>query len=305
MYVVLSIGVCLFSILLFCVYRRNRGESSYRDKKVLIVGGSSGLGLALALDLKSRGAEVTITSRSSGVLSDLEKKHGLTTQTLDITDQRSVEAISTECQIVFCCAGICIPALAEKITVEKIQKCMETNFYGAVRVFLHFLPRCSAENRKKMVFIASTLAYHSFAGYAAYSPSKAALRSFFEAVKEESKIKGLDLAIYYVSTIDSPGLAEEDKTKPEITKKIEGASRGPETSAENRAKHLLNSLPGSEVVISDIITRFFSQSTEIHSLKDYFVWRVAPVFWLVFKAFSRYHTKNHFKRKSSAASKSE
>ncbi|KAI5188605.1 3-dehydrosphinganine reductase [Nematocida sp. AWRm77] len=263
----------------------------YFGKHALVIGGSSGLGLSLAHSLQRRGASVTITSRDKKILQTLKKKNGFGTLQIDVTQDASVKKIPLDYDFIFCCAGFSIPSLAEDITVEKIHACMETNFYGTVRVFLHFYRHMNMKpvGPKKLVFVSSTLGLHSFTGYGAYAPSKASLSSFYESVKDEASLRGLSLAIYYVSTINSPGLEKEDKIKPHITKVIEGQSRGPSSSCENRADTLLNMLPYRSIIVSDTITQLFMQSTNITSLSDYLAWRVAPLFWIGFRHFTKYH----------------
>lgn len=59
--------------------------------------------------------------------------------------------------------------------------------------------------------------------------------------RNEFKAYGLSVAIAYPSNLDSPGFAEENKTKPKETAEIEGAASlfSPEAAAD----HLLNGWP--------------------------------------------------------------
>lgn len=270
----------------YTIFRRFCSKKqSYQDQKVLILGGSSGLGLALAKELTKKGANVTVTSRSQDKIEKLQEKHGFSVLQTDITDDQAVNALPIEYNIIFCCPGIAIPCLINDITINQIHECMETNFYGAVRVFMHYIKEVTPQKRKKLVLISSTLALHSFIGYAAYSPSKASLRSFYESVKKEAELQGLDMFIYYCSTINSPGLEREDRTKPEITKRIEGQTHGASANPDKRAKKLLDSISysRSSIIFSDTITQFFFHSVLIYSVFDFFVWATAPIFWILFR----------------------
>ncbi|OAG29457.1 3-dehydrosphinganine reductase [Nematocida displodere] len=287
-------AVVAATVVLGCLWAwlaKRRRENLYEQKSVLVVGGSSGLGLALAHELKRRGAEVTITSRTKKTLTTLKRKFGFKTAVVDVTSDESVASLSTEYDMVFCCNGLSIPSTVHDLDMSKMYACMDTNFYGVVRVYLHLLHGSSPGCGKRLVLVSSTLGLHSFAGYGAYSPSKAALRSFYESVWMESSQAGLDLSIYYVSTINSPGLEQENQTKPEVTKRIEGSSYGRGADPKNRAETLLNALP-APIVVSDAITRFFLHSTEIHTLADYFTWRVAPLFWFIFQWMTMRKVRN-------------
>lgn len=264
----------------------------YKGKKILIIGGSSGLGLELANDLKKRGSRVTITSRTLSTITRLKKRFGILS--VDITDSASVSNLPTDFDLIFCCAGFAIPSLATDISTETMQKILECNFLGPVRVYNHFLQAITLENRKSLVFISSTLALHSFSGYAMYAPSKAALSSFYKSVYDESLLLGMNLYIYYVSTIQSPGFTEEQKHKPVHTMKIEGSSVNESSLPENRAKTLLDAIPSNTIVYSDFVTRLFSKFVEINSLLDVVAYFLSPFFSLGFKLFSRYITRKYY-----------
>ncbi|KAI5180396.1 3-dehydrosphinganine reductase [Nematocida sp. AWRm80] len=292
-----SIAIVVLILSVGSGYLRSRRRYKYQDKNVLIVGGCSGLGLALAIELTKRGSIVTVTSRDKSTLRKYKKEYGFKTLPLDVTEDSSVKKIPEKYQLIFCCAGIALPGLATEITIEEVKQCIDTNYLGSIRVFLHFLKHCTPQNRKRLVFISSTLGLRSFIGYGAYSPSKAALRSFFESVREESALNGLDLSIYYVSTINSPGYSLEQKRKPLVTKAIEGPSVNYTTTPENRAITLLNNLPDS-VIVSDTITQMFLQAPSISTFSDYILWRVSPPFMLLFHLYCKYHIRTKYKQKT-------
>jgi 3-dehydrosphinganine reductase len=99
--------------------------------------------------------------------------------------------------------------------------------------------------RGKIIFVSSVVGYMSFVGYSTYSPAKFALRGplrhelgpcpakltshatgLAETLRNEMLLYGIDVHIMFPGTILSPGYEEENKTKPDITLKIEGADDG-------------------------------------------------------------------------------
>lgn len=86
----------------------------------------------------------------------------------------------------------------------------------------------------KIVFVASTLAYMTFIGWASYAPGKHALRGLADTLYSELKLYGIDVQIYFPNTMYTPGFEEEGKTKPEITRRIESGDEGctPEQAAQ-------------------------------------------------------------------------
>lgn len=269
---------------------KNKKCIEYNGKKVLVIGGTSGLGLALAQELHARGAGVTITSRKREALAKHRKHFGV--QVLDITSDHSVGTASFDYDIVFCCAGICLPSTARGLSLQDIRACTETNYHGPARVFVKMLPTCAAERRRRLVLIGSTVSFRSFLGYAPYAPSKAALKAFHESVRVEAEEQGLDMSVFYVSTIRSPGYAAENLKKPEATKKIEGPSDTASSEPRERAKYLLKNLSRCPIIISDVQTRFFACAPDLLRPSDVLVWMLAPLFWWVFRRREEYIFRN-------------
>ena len=74
---------------------------------------------------------------------------------------------------------------AENIFVEEIEDTMNINFYGAVYSVKELLPLILKSSTPAVVNIDSSAALMPLAGTAAYSASKAALKAFTEAIREE------------------------------------------------------------------------------------------------------------------------
>lgn len=123
--------------------------------------------------------------------------------------------------------------------------------------------------------ISSTAGLISFYGYSSYAPSKHALRSLADCLRDELEVASrgsTTIHIYFVSTINSEGFLEEQKTKPEITMKIEG-SESSDSSPESRAISLLKGIEkGQFHITSDFITDIFRVSmTGISRSNNFFL----------------------------------
>ena len=108
--------------------------------------------------------------------------------------------------------------------------------------------------------ISSTAGLASFYGYSAYAPTKNALRSLADCLRDEIQVtsKGAtSIHIYFSSTIDTDGFTKEQETKPYITKNIEGAEMS-NPSPKHRANVLLDGVErGYFHITSDLITDVF------------------------------------------------
>lgn len=78
----------------------------------------------------------------------------------------------------------------------------------------------------KIVMVSSILGLFGLVGYSQYAPMKYAIRGLAESLRSELILYGISVHAYFPATILSPGLEEENKTKPKITLDIEGTDEG-------------------------------------------------------------------------------
>jgi len=94
--------------------------------------------------------------------------------------------------------------------------------------------------KRHITFVSSLVSFTVIPGYAGYAPAKAALRMLADTLREECLLYDIDISCSFPANILTPGFDEEERTKPEITRKIEGTA-GAE-SAEVVAKRIINCL---------------------------------------------------------------
>lgn len=275
----------LGALIITCFLLRHSTRHEISDKRILVVGGSSGLGLALAQILKEAGNDVTITSRSIQRLEELRSRWGFETKVLDVNAMDSQE--SADFDYIFCCAGISRPSYFVDQPFELFKETMSTNYLGTVAVLKHY----TGVNKKPMRFImiGSTLSLLTFPGFSSYSPSKAALLSLFYTLRDEMKELGVELYFYNTASIQTPGFEMENKTKPAYTKAIEGMMSP--SPARERAFSFLSGMKRRSVVTSDTFTYLCQIRLECECFIDYLFFPVAVI--AVF--MSRIYVKWRFK----------
>ncbi|MEO5979768.1 MAG: SDR family oxidoreductase [Chryseolinea sp.] len=167
-----------------------------KDKVVIITGGSSGIGKALAAEFGLRGSKVMVTGRNGF---NLEKTvNELKSKGIDaigfqgdvgIEDdnrrmaEKAIEQFGT-IDVLINNAGISMRALFQDVDVEVVQRVMATNFYGMVFA----TKACMAEimrNKGSIVGISSVAGFRGLPGRTGYSASKFALNGFLEALRLE------------------------------------------------------------------------------------------------------------------------
>lgn len=247
---------------------RRKERFTPRGKHCYIGGGSEGLGLSLACQLAERGAHVTILSRSQAkldkALAEIQTHRQSPTQIFqayacDLTDpSAAASTLHTACRAhtssspdyVFACAGGCVPGFFADMPAAKHWECMEWNFRTCLNTVHEAVCAMKKEGKEggRVVLTSSVLALMSFAGYSTYSPSKYAIRGLAEALRNELQLYGISVHLFLPATIYSPGFENEQRLKPDVTKKIEGPDEG--MSPDGVAKEMLKGLERNDFYIT-------------------------------------------------------
>jgi NAD(P)-dependent dehydrogenase (short-subunit alcohol dehydrogenase family) len=104
---------------------------SLSGQRVLVVGGSSGMGLAVAHAARDRGAEVIVASRAPQRAG--EALTGLRAVALDVTDEQSVSGVLAELEALdhlVCTAASGFPAGLFRAPTDAVRGLMESKFWG-------------------------------------------------------------------------------------------------------------------------------------------------------------------------------
>jgi short-subunit dehydrogenase len=166
--------------------------SSLSNKVVVITGGSSGIGKALADAALARGAKVAVCGRN------LEKLQQQFAPSNDLYCFKADVSKETDCKsfiesvkerwggidVLINNAGISMRALFEDLDLSVIRELMDINFWGAVYCSKYALP--SLLQRKGVIAgISSIAGYRGLPGRTGYSASKFALQGFLESLRTE------------------------------------------------------------------------------------------------------------------------
>ena len=109
----------------------------FQGKKVVVVGGSSGIGFATAAMAKAAGADVTIASRPGERLEGAAKQLGVTAVAADVTSDEAVEALfrtTGTVDHVVVTAAVLKSGRIKQLSMADARATMESKFWGAWRV---------------------------------------------------------------------------------------------------------------------------------------------------------------------------
>ncbi|TFY59680.1 hypothetical protein EVJ58_g5629 [Rhodofomes roseus] len=216
-----------------------------RGRHCYVTGGSSGLGLALAVLLTKKGAHVSIVARNEERLQKALETLEAARQTQDQVLKYYSFALNSEAGAVaaieaaseahggrspdafFFCAGKSTPGFFVEQDEASMRKGMDETYWAQAPSALAAAKRMVSRREKgKLVFISSVLGYFSMIGYSPYTPGKFAIRGLAEALQSELILYDIDVHVAFPGTILSPGLEQENQVKPKVTLKLEETDDG-------------------------------------------------------------------------------
>ncbi len=166
----------------------------FKDKVVVVTGGTEGIGKALVDALLTMGAKVATCGRNHDKLYRLQSEHPsdfLHTMVADVSNEndcrRFIETtlkVYGGIDILINNAGISMRALLKEANMEVIKKVMDINFYGSVYCTKYALDSLM-ERKGTIVGVSSIAGYRGLPGRSGYSASKFALQGWLEAIKTE------------------------------------------------------------------------------------------------------------------------
>lgn len=182
---------------------------SFQDKVVVVTGATSGIGLCAARLFTQAGARVVGTGRDQARLDDLQKDVDLALG-MDVTDARSVEVGAAAVldryggvDVVVNNAGVGLFKPWQETPLSEIERVMDVNFYGAVRVAHAFLPSLVAR-KGVLVQVASVAGRRGYAKHTAYCASKHALIGFSESLRADLKGTGCNVVVVCPPAVRTP-----------------------------------------------------------------------------------------------------
>lgn len=201
-----AIGVIAGSAL---VYRALRPGYTFKDKVVLITGGSRGLGLVLARELAAKGAQIAICARDRDELQrakeDLEE-HGTDAfdAICDMRDQSDVERMIADVRsrfgqidVLINNAGVIQVGPLETQTQADFEDAMQIHFWGPFYAMQAVLPHMRERGEGRIVNISSIGGKIAVPHLAPYCASKFALAGLSSAFSTELSKDGVHVTTVY------------------------------------------------------------------------------------------------------------
>lgn len=192
-------------------------ERQLPNQRVLVTGGSSGIGLAVAEGLAREGAQVALLARNELGLAAAKRKlaeYGADaiTVTADVTDREALAAAVTEAVdrlggldvLVTSAASLSFGRFTET-DPEDFEQTLDTVFGGTVDTIRSALPHLE-RSRGAIVCVGSIASLMPLPGMAAYTASKHGLVGFLDTIRVELEEGGSSVTVSLVhpGAVDTP-----------------------------------------------------------------------------------------------------
>jgi uncharacterized oxidoreductase len=203
---------------------------------ILVTGGTSGIGRALAEALHAKGNRVIIAGRRQVLLDEVTGRNpGMAGIAVDLSDSAAISKFAEslksqfpELNVLFNNAGIAgvEDYTSDSIDLTRAYTTIQTNITGVVQLSAALLPALRAQPQSTLIVTTSGLAFVPYPPGPVYSATKAFLHNWLDAIRvqlRKTSVEVLELAPPYVQTeLGGPQQARDPRAMPleDFTKEV-------------------------------------------------------------------------------------
>jgi len=192
---------------------------------ILVTGGGTGIGQALAYRWHDAGNDVIITGRRQKVLDEaIAGRERMVAYVLDVTAASDVEAFVQKITVEHPALNILVNNAGiystEKVIagrdISDAQRMIETNVVGPIRMMNAFVDHLAAQADAAIINVSSGLAFVPFPAAPTYSATKAAIHSYTAAIRPllKNRVEVIEIIPPQVQTELSPGQSDDPNGLP-------------------------------------------------------------------------------------------
>ncbi len=218
------------------LFRKQEQLESFAGKRILITGGSAGIGLEMCIALARRGAMLAIAARDPEKLEAACaacRAHGISAfaYPCDVTSKEAVIAMVTQAHLdlggldgVIANSGYCHPGYFDKISLADADTQLDTNLKGTVYTLHAAIPLLL--DRGGFIAITSSPAGSlSVFGFSLYGATKAALNHLAHTLRHEYASRGIRVHLLLPPDTDTTGYQHEITLYPKETTAVLSGGR--------------------------------------------------------------------------------
>jgi NADP-dependent 3-hydroxy acid dehydrogenase YdfG len=210
----------------------NQPITEWRERRVWVIGASTGIGAALASALLARGARVALSARSADKLAAVAgSAPNALVAPADVTDEATLAAAYARIRaawggvdLVVFMAGNYFPVRAWELTAAQAKSMMDTNVLGVFYGLALVLPDMVARGAGGIALVSSVAGYRGLPKSLLYGPSKAALINLAETLYIDCAPKGLSIYVVNPGFVKTPLTAQNEFEMPNLITAEEAAA---------------------------------------------------------------------------------
>lgn len=199
-------------------------NTRFAGQNVVITGGSSGIGLATAVEFAKLGAKLFLIARdekrlagaAAHIVKTLGREVPIVTLSANVADRSQIEAVIQNIgqdyggiHTLIANAGLRQGLRFEDDSLAEIEQSMNVNYWGAVYALKVAWPYLKVAQHGHIGFVSSVAGYVGLIGYSSYAPAKFALTGLAECIRMEAKDYGIGVTIVFPPDTDTPMLKQE------------------------------------------------------------------------------------------------
>jgi short-subunit dehydrogenase len=190
----------------------NKPITDWSDRRVWIVGASSGIGAAIAKQLLAQGTRVALSARREGLLEEVAGSYtNALAVPLDVLEEgawvkayQEIKTLFGGLDLLLFCAADYRCERSWEVNAAVASRTFEINVGSMYRALATVLPTMLKDGNGGIGLIASVAGYMGLPNASVYGPTKAALINLAEILYGDLHPKGLDVYLINPGFVDTP-----------------------------------------------------------------------------------------------------
>jgi NAD(P)-dependent dehydrogenase (short-subunit alcohol dehydrogenase family) len=202
--------------------------TGWKERRVWVIGASTGIGRATAIALLQHGARVAVSARNVQALRQID---GALPLPLDVTDAQGLRAAMQSLQrdwggldLLLYCAGTYRPMRATEFDLTSALQHDDVNYRGVLHALDAVLPVFNAQRAGHIALVSSVAGLGGLPQALAYGPTKAALINLAETLYLDLHPLGIGVHVINPGFVETPLTAQNTFAMPALITPEQAAS---------------------------------------------------------------------------------